>query len=213
MSARLDGEREPVPSARVDEHLRSCPQCRTWYDTATRLNSLVEALVDSGPARRLQEQVHPRPPSSRYRRALRWALGLTGAVQLSVALGQAFGVDFGMLSTTHGGAHAVHLLNESTAWSAATGTVAVASAVRPRLVAGLAGVLCVYVALLTYYVIIDDAIGQVTVARIISHLPVALAAVFALLVWRFPEQRGAPPDRPAEQHGHLRILRSDDPAA
>lgn len=214
LSARLDGEREPVPSARVDEHLRSCTQCRTWYDEAKRLNSLVETLLDSEPARRLQEQAAAVPPPSRYRRALRWALGVAGAVQLALALGQAFGLDFGMLSTTHhGNAHAAHLLNESTAWSAATGAVAIAAAVRPRLAPGLASVLCVYVALLAYYVIIDDAIGQVTVARIVSHLPVALAAVFAVLVWRLPERRGTPPDTPAQQGGRLRLLRSDDPAA
>ncbi|MCV7319913.1 zf-HC2 domain-containing protein [Mycolicibacterium confluentis] len=213
LSARIDGEREPVPSLRVDEHLRSCPDCRAWFDQAQQMNSLVGSLLDSEPARRLQEQAAVPTPPSRYRRALRWALGIAGAVQLALALGQAFGLDFGMLSTTHHGtAHAAHLLNESTAWSAATGAVAIAAAVRPRLAPGLACVLSVYVALLTYYVIIDDAIGQVTVARIVSHLPVALAAVFALLVWRQPEVRDTPPGAAAEG-GHLKLLRSDDPAA
>jgi predicted anti-sigma-YlaC factor YlaD len=215
LSARLDGEREPVPSARVDEHLQSCPACRAWYDEARRLNALVGTLIDSEPARRLQagaEDAAATPPA-RGRRALRWALGVAGAVQLALALGQAFGLDFGMVSGAHhGGATAAHLLNESTAWSAATGAVAIAAAVRPRLAPGLACVLAIYVALLTYYVIIDDVIGQVTVARIVSHLPVALAAVFALLVWRRPEARGTSAD-PPPRGGHLKLLHSGDDSA
>ena len=31
LSARIDGEREPVPAARVDEHLDGCAQCCSWY--------------------------------------------------------------------------------------------------------------------------------------------------------------------------------------
>ena len=34
LSARIDGEREPVPAARVDEHLESCAECRDWRDQA-----------------------------------------------------------------------------------------------------------------------------------------------------------------------------------
>lgn len=31
LSARLDGERATVPSARVDEHLAGCADCTTWF--------------------------------------------------------------------------------------------------------------------------------------------------------------------------------------
>ncbi|MGW0037638.1 zf-HC2 domain-containing protein [Gordonia sp. NPDC003376] len=31
LSARVDGERETVPSARVDEHVAECPDCAEWY--------------------------------------------------------------------------------------------------------------------------------------------------------------------------------------
>ncbi|NDK90681.1 hypothetical protein GYA93_13980 [Gordonia desulfuricans] len=37
LSARVDGERETVPSARVDEHVAGCPDCAEWY---RRLQSL-----------------------------------------------------------------------------------------------------------------------------------------------------------------------------
>jgi RNA polymerase sigma-70 factor (ECF subfamily) len=32
LSARIDGEREPVPSARLDEHLDQCADCRSWLE-------------------------------------------------------------------------------------------------------------------------------------------------------------------------------------
>ncbi|WP_061005639.1 zf-HC2 domain-containing protein [Mycolicibacterium mucogenicum] len=41
LSARMDGEHEPVPARRVDEHLASCPECRQWQD---ELNSQMDVL-------------------------------------------------------------------------------------------------------------------------------------------------------------------------
>ncbi|WP_431816432.1 zf-HC2 domain-containing protein [Gordonia jacobaea] len=38
LSARIDGERESVPAARVDEHLAQCPACQRWYGTAQGMN-------------------------------------------------------------------------------------------------------------------------------------------------------------------------------
>lgn len=38
LSARIDGERESVPAARVDEHLAHCPGCERWYATARGMN-------------------------------------------------------------------------------------------------------------------------------------------------------------------------------
>ncbi|WP_287005082.1 MULTISPECIES: zf-HC2 domain-containing protein [Gordonia] len=38
LSARIDGERESVPAARVDEHVAQCPACQRWYSTAQGMN-------------------------------------------------------------------------------------------------------------------------------------------------------------------------------
>ncbi|UEA58062.1 zf-HC2 domain-containing protein [Gordonia otitidis] len=38
LSARIDGERESVPAARVDEHLAQCPGCERWYASARGMN-------------------------------------------------------------------------------------------------------------------------------------------------------------------------------
>ncbi len=38
LSARIDGERESVPAARVDEHVAQCAGCQRWYSTAQGMN-------------------------------------------------------------------------------------------------------------------------------------------------------------------------------
>jgi predicted anti-sigma-YlaC factor YlaD len=47
LSARLDGEREPVPSGRVDEHLEGCAACRAWFDQVADLARDLHQLVQS----------------------------------------------------------------------------------------------------------------------------------------------------------------------
>jgi predicted anti-sigma-YlaC factor YlaD len=41
LSARLDGEAEPVAPAVVDEHLSNCPACRRWEAEAARLTRVL----------------------------------------------------------------------------------------------------------------------------------------------------------------------------
>ena len=49
LSARLDGEREPVPSSRVDEHLADCAACRAWFDQVASEARGLRRLVESRP--------------------------------------------------------------------------------------------------------------------------------------------------------------------
>lgn len=64
LSARLDGERAPVPSARVDEHLGECSACRAWFtqvaSQAGDLRRLAESrlLGASGSAGRRGGNIH-----------------------------------------------------------------------------------------------------------------------------------------------------------
>jgi predicted anti-sigma-YlaC factor YlaD len=195
LSARIDGEREPVPAPRVDEHLATCEPCRDWYATAVDQTQLLRRLAGRSqvaavatpdqPTRRLST-----PGSSALWR--RWALGLIGAAQLVLAVAQGFGANVG----TSAGHHAMmsgHLLNESTAWSAALGVVMVIAATRPGAAAGLAGVLSVFTVVLAVYVINDALSGAVSLDRILSHLPVLLGTVLALLVWRDVRSPGPQP--------------------
>lgn len=225
LSARLDGEREPVPSARVDEHLRDCPECATWYDRAGLQALQLRDLANTG----LIGAVSGRPNrgtgavSGLWQRVsphvLTIAIVVIGVAQVGLAIAQAAGINFGMVAAHHGSASGAHLLNESTAWSAALGIATMAMAFRRRIAPGLACVLVIYCGFLAYYVVSDALAGQVTPVRVLSHVPVALAAVVSM--WASRTER--PHDPSPKAHGddesgtaapkrrHLRA--ADDPAA
>jgi predicted anti-sigma-YlaC factor YlaD len=187
LSARIDGERQPVPAARVDEHLGQCADCRLWLDQVT---------VQAADLRRMAQPPvtaasSERGPIGRMRWPRigwqRWALMGVGVAQIILAAAQALGLSVG-LARDHGMGGG-HLLNESTAWSIALGLVMVGAAVWPNAAAGLAGVLTVFAGVLTAYVVADAATGAVSATRIATHAPVVLGAVLAILVWR----QAAPP--------------------
>ena len=191
LSARLDGEREPVPAPRVDEHVATCEPCREWYAVAVDHTQLLRRLSGRAQVAAVSTPTESatRPPATIWRR---WALGLVGGLQLVLAVAQGFGANIG----TSAGHHAMmsgHLLNESTAWSVALGAMMVIAAVRPRAATGLAGVLSVFTVVLAVYVVSDTLSGAVTVGRILSHLPVLLGTVLALLVWRDARSSGPQP--------------------
>lgn len=183
LSARIDGEREPVPGVRVDEHLDQCAECRVWLDRVTAqaesLRRLAQRPVAVSPSGRGHVRRLPRLRLSWQRLALL----SVGVVQIVVGSVQAFGVSLG-LNHDHGMGAGGHLLNESTAWSITLGVVMIGAAVWPSAAAGLAAVLSVFVGVLTAYVVADAISGAVTVTRVLSHLPVVLGAVLAILVWR-----------------------------
>jgi predicted anti-sigma-YlaC factor YlaD len=49
LSARIDGEPEAVPSARVNEHLEQCRECGSWYVTAVEVSKLVRGSRSHAP--------------------------------------------------------------------------------------------------------------------------------------------------------------------
>jgi predicted anti-sigma-YlaC factor YlaD len=120
----------------------------------------------------------------------RWALGAVGVVQLGLALAQGLGANLGVPHAATAG----HVLNESTAWSAALGVVMLAAAVRPVVAGGLTWVLGSFAAFLVIYEITDTDNGHVTIDRPLTHLPVLAGAVLALLVWRRDQSAGPRPD-------------------
>jgi predicted anti-sigma-YlaC factor YlaD len=92
-----------------------------------------------------------------------------------------------------------HLLNESTSWSIALGVAMVVAALRPGAAAGLAGVLTVFVGVLAVYVVVDALSGAVTTARMLTHLPVVIGAVLAIMVWRSSSAPRPTPDAIADE--------------
>ncbi|OBA83846.1 hypothetical protein A9W99_05365 [Mycobacterium sp. 1164966.3] len=230
LSARLDGEREPVPSARVDEHLASCRQCRAWYADAQGWTLQLRSMADYG---RGSAEVAPDASETagdwmKWIRShwLRMALALVGVVQIALAVAQIGGADFGMVAghgTAHSAMSGAHLLNESTAWSLALGAAMVVAALWRTTLPGVTCILTAFTVVLACYEFSDGLSERVTGGRSLSHLPVVIATVLALLLWR----RGGPdttssnarmddivlPDNASRgrRRGHLRS--ADDSAA
>ena len=203
LSARLDGERLHVPAARVDAHVQACLRCRRWLAEVTELAQRTrEADVNGGPdlSARIAAAADAAPAGARSGRfapavskLLRYLVAIAGIAQLLVATAQMVGADFGMVAVhEHGAMTGAHLLNESTAWSLAIGCGMVLTAIWPRAALGVAAVLGVYVIALTGYVIDDVGAGQVTPARIATHVPAVVGLVLVALIY-FDRTRGRRP--------------------
>jgi len=192
LSARIDGEREPIPAARVDEHVTGCEPCRQWQVAAVEQTQLMRRLAGRSQLSAVRPAQERQPERTRYASVswTRWALGAVGVVQLGLALAQALGANLGVPHAATAG----HVLNESTAWSAALGVVMLAAAVRPVVAGGLTWVLGAFAAFLVIYEITDTDAGHVTIDRPLTHLPVLAGAVLALLVWRRDQSAGPRPD-------------------
>jgi len=170
VSARLDGEAEPVPAERTDEHLASCAACRSWQTRVARTSRGLRVRpagdVPDLTAAILQNAV---PPSSTRGWWARIALIAVAAGQLSLALSQMLGA-----SVPHGTGHdavpvAGHLFNESTAWNLALGLGLLWAAFRPRATSGLIPVLGGFVVLLGIYSAHDLVIGVAPASRVMGH--------------------------------------------
>lgn len=230
LSARIDGEPEGAVRQQVDDHLENCRDCCAWYvrgDLQSRelralgaarapdLSALVLGGLDLPVPGRLTQATRKVRAS-----ALRGGLVVCGVAQLCVAFAQLAGYEFGHDTGgqvhDHGHGHAPemtsHIMNETTAWALALGVCMVVAGFWRRARAGLAVVLAVFAVALAYYVLRDAMASEVTVARIASHLPVFLGALFALALVRGPD--GRRPDvagevRPAAP---LRPVRHDSAA-
>jgi predicted anti-sigma-YlaC factor YlaD len=186
LSARLDDEREPVPSARVDEHLGECAACRAWFEQVADQVDMLRRLVQSRPVITPLGPFGPEQDPVRRRGGMnwqRWALLGVGLAQVILAIAQGLGLSVG-LAHQHGTSAGNHLLNESTSWSVALAVAMIGAAIWPRAATGLAGVLTVFAGVLTVHVVVDSLSGTVTAMRILTHIPVVIGAVLAILVWR-----------------------------
>lgn len=167
ISARLDGEPEPVPAEQTDEHLASCAACRAWQArvtaTARTLRVRPAQEVPDLTAAILETAV---PPSGTRGWWARIALIAVATAQLSLALAQMLGV--GSHTTEHVPV-AGHLFNESTAWNVALGVGLLWAAFRTRVTTGLIPVLSGFVVLLGIYSAHDLVNGTAPVARVLGH--------------------------------------------
>jgi RNA polymerase sigma-70 factor, ECF subfamily len=206
LSARLDGERPQVLAQQVDAHLASCGSCRAWLiGAAVQTRKLASTEPGQGPdlVEKILANVGEKStaPHGRWMQALRsryrrCGLIAVGVFQVAIAAAQISGIDFGMVSAhMHGAMSGEHLMHESTAWLLALGLAMIAAGIWPITAIGVAAITGVFSVALLSYVVVDAFAGEVTAARIASHVPVLLGLVFAVLVAR--ERAGARKPRAA----------------
>ncbi|WP_191984250.1 hypothetical protein [Amycolatopsis eburnea] len=181
LSARLDGESEPVSP---DEHLATCAACQEWFAGAERLRRAM--LLRPAPAvPDLTAAILERTPApSGEGWGLRIALAVVAVAQLGLAFAQLLGTAGG-----HGGLHFDH---ESGAWNLAVGIGLLAAVVRPKTAAGQLPLLTGFVGVLLVLSAGDLAAGQVTLARLATHLLVVLGLALLYAVHRSHRDRGTP---------------------
>jgi predicted anti-sigma-YlaC factor YlaD len=177
LSARIDGEQEPVPAEETDQHLDGCAACQDWQARAievTRNLRVQEVKAVPDLTARILETA-PVPVSTRGWWP-RLALGVVAVAQLTLGLTQVLGVP-----SPHGtGGLSGHLFNESAAWNLALGIGLFWVVFRTSAAAGLIPVLSCFVLVLVGFSTHDLITGAAPVSRVAGHG--LLLAGLALLV-------------------------------
>jgi predicted anti-sigma-YlaC factor YlaD len=197
LSARLDGETEPVPAEDVDAHLTGCTACQAWYADASLLSRRIRVRpVTPTPDLVAAVLAETRP---RRRPVVRIALAAVGLLQLLIAVAQLFG--------TH--AHATltgHLLNEGAAWNLALGLAMLAAAWQPKRAMGLLPAVAGFVAVLGVLSLVDVVTVGVPGTRMLSHIPLVIGLALLCFVHR-EHKRGrhdpTPHTRDTEDDEHV----------
>jgi predicted anti-sigma-YlaC factor YlaD len=188
LSARLDGEDEPVGRAALDAHLAGCPACRRWWDDAAAVNRLVR----TGPVAAgvdVTEAVLPAAPGrwrARVALGLRLALGLLGIAQLVLGVLQITMLRSIEASLLHGtavdGATPGHLWHESAAWNVAIGGAFLWITVRRGPPVGIVPMLTVFIVALAVLSGADVIASLVEPLRLASHGFVLIGYLIVLLL-------------------------------
>jgi predicted anti-sigma-YlaC factor YlaD len=234
ISARRDGE-GASGSAGIDAHLRTCADCRQWYEDATMITRIARIGL-AVPARPVPDSVLDVAPSTARATVARWlwiSLAVLGGIQALVGVAQIAGtLDSQMGATALEGATPDHMLHESAAWNLAIGAAYLFIAWRHTRPTAVIPILTAFVGVLTLFSLGDVLDGAVAASRLVSHVPVVLGYAIVLLMshpwmafddpsggregmprsrWRLDRWR--PEDRPARAATLPRSARHDTPAA
>lgn len=224
LSARIDGEDEPVSPRLVDDHLSTCVACARWQDQAISLTRSLRL----GPARpgpdltaavlaaagrtdgRLSRWVRPVMPGSRASRqvAARFALAMVGWAQLGLILIEL--PDGWRLPDRAQGvadhASAAHLFNESIAWNAAIALGMLWAAIQTRRAGGVFAAMLGAVGILIAFSAHDLSTQSVGVPRVATHALLLAGLGLAYAVDRGHQAAPPHPGRPASRmspRGHV----------
>jgi predicted anti-sigma-YlaC factor YlaD len=189
LSARLDGEASPVPSAEVDAHLETCPDCPSWYNAAAALNRRAR-VREFVPTPDLVDRVlaeHSPPP--RRKPVARLLLAGVGLVQLLLAVAQLFGTS---VHAGHGQNLTGHLISEGAAWNLALGLAMLAAAWQTKRASGLLPAVAVFVGALVVFSVVEAVTVGVPAARLLSHIPLLAGVALLYLVQQEHRREGDP---------------------
>lgn len=234
LSAGWDGEPGPLTDDERDTHLAGCPACRQWQQATAAVNrqlkvraaddvpDLSAAIGAAAAASGLARPAAPTGAGSRRRPAgpgwwwstdgWRAALAVIAIAQLLLGVAQLFGISlFGVAGHADhlamAGPPDDHLFNESSAWNIAIGAGFVAATMLPRLAAGLLPMLLVFLGVLSAVSVSDLVRGEVTTARVVSHLLVVLGV---LVLWRVDRSYRRAPRPGHRQAGWDAVLHRGD---
>ncbi|WP_238011980.1 zf-HC2 domain-containing protein [Dactylosporangium sp. AC04546] len=194
LSARLDGEDEPIAPALVDAHLTGCAACRQWEREAQAVTRLVrlQPLTATPPDTdrllagfRAREARNPR---KRLVQVLRVLLGVFGMAQFVLGITQA-----ATAATTNHIHQAGHVFHESAAWNVAIGAGFAWIATRRASPSGALPMLTAFVALLALLSTNDLIAGTVETQRLISHGFVLAGYAIVVALTRPGLDPGRPP--------------------
>lgn len=186
VSARIDGEPEPVPTEDTDRHLRECAACRSWQARAIEVTRAVR-VREATPTPDLTASILAAAPAPISTRGWwsRLALGVVAIAQLTLGLAQVLGMDTTTPHTDHNpGALAGHLFNESTAWNLAIGIGLFWAVFRTRAATGLIPVLAGFVLVLVGFSTHDLITGAAPASRIAGHGLLVAGLVLLVVVQR-----------------------------
>lgn len=214
LSARLDGEDDPVERATVDTHLAGCGQCRSWFDDAavvTRLARTAPPIVSPGVDATVLDAT-PRRWRARTAHVLRWVLGGLGLIQFLLGVAQISAL--AEQSHVHAGqvASTGHLWHESAAWNLAVGAGFAWIAARRGNPSGITPTLTVFVVVLTLLSLDDLSAGRVEGAWLFSHGIVLAGYVIIVTLSRPTFDFGDPPSGRPDRPWLARFGRPEDAA-
>lgn len=202
LSARIDGETEPVPATLVDEHLEECAECRAWLTRAVDLSRSLR-VREAAPVPDQTAAIMEKAPVFVDTRGWspRLMLGGVGVAQIGLAITQLVGVGTTAAQAQHSDVLVTgHLFNEGTAWNLALGVGMFWAAFRPRATSGLIPLIGAFLVVLLGYSTHDLIIGAVPVTRVAWHaLPVAGLALLIIINRQYG--RPAPHDGAAVDSG------------
>ncbi|GAB3566752.1 hypothetical protein GCM10027445_14080 [Amycolatopsis endophytica] len=190
ISATLDGEEPGVDAAALDQHVARCPACLAWQDDAaavTRLARLEPALPSPDVTGRVLDHL-PSPPAKVD--WPRWTLVFAAIAQLSLVVSQLFlpqPMAGGM--TVQPGSHLEH---EAVAFNFAIAVALLWAASRPRQARSQLPVLLSFTVVLVALSLFDVLGDRVGWQRLVSHVPLLLGVLCALLVARRDGRRPWP---------------------